>query len=57
METLIAIAILILIVHISMQGLIKLIELFPKVFMFGCALVITFTYYIVFVEANVLNIF
>ena len=57
METLIAIAILILIVHISMQGLIKLIELFPKVFMFGCALVIPFTYYIVFVEANVLNIF
>jgi len=57
MEIIITITILILIIHLTMQGLIKLIELFPKVFMFGSALVIAFTYYIVFIEANVLNIF
>ena len=57
MQTLITISILILIIHLSMQGLIKLIELFPKFFMYGSGLVIAFTYYIVFVEANILNIF
>ena len=57
METIITITILILIIHLTMQGLIKLIELFPVFFMASSMIVIASVYYLVFVHLNLLNIF